>query len=83
MDSPKMNWDKVRMEGKERAQGIEWTGRRRHFRPWVTESSIEQDEEAAEAEFALLPPEVKDRIENAARESADLRPQWKSPLDDD
>lgn len=49
-----MNWHKARMEGKERSRGVEYAGRRRSSRPWITESSVEEEDRFAEAEF--VPP---------------------------
>ena len=44
------------MEGKERSQGVEYAGRRRRSRPWITESSVEEEDRIAEAEFAPPAP---------------------------
>jgi hypothetical protein len=59
----KMDWDKARLHGKERTQGIEYTGRRRRFRPWVTESSIEEEDLAAEAEFVPHRPVSREELD--------------------
>lgn len=68
----KMDWDKVRLQGKEGAQGVEFTGRRQRIRPWITESSIEQEDQAAEGEFVPL--------QSVSREELD---RLISSLDDD
>jgi len=93
-DSPKMDWDKVHKEDKERTQGVEWTGRRKTYRPWVTESSIEEEEEKADRELeierASESPEMKAMREEATKKmledlekAENSRPKWKSPLDDE
>ena len=89
-----MDWDKVHKEDKERTQGVEWTGRRKTYRPWVTESSIEEEDEKAERELEIIraseSPEERAMREEATKkllekfkEDDKSLPKWKSPLDDD
>jgi len=84
-----MDWDKVHKEDKERTQGVEWAGRRKRYRPWVTESSIEQDEgESLDLEDPLASesPEMKALREEAMKRQLekvleDAHPKWKSPFE--
>jgi len=58
-----MDWDKARLQDKERTQGVEFTGRRQRFRPWITESSIEEEDRAAEAEFVPHRPVSREELD--------------------
>ena len=59
----KLDWDKLRLQAKERTQGVEFTGRRQRYRPWITESSIEEEDRAAEAEFVPHRPVSREELD--------------------
>jgi hypothetical protein len=77
MNSPKMNWDRVCREARERSHGVDWISYRRRFFRWLGD---EADDESDNTVWESLSEAERDEI--VAKLMSETRgPEWKNPLE--